>query len=58
MSDWTATQSAVEKCLPVHLLVNNVGAGANAAFVDVHEADVDRVMAVNFKSMISVTQVS
>jgi len=57
LSDWKASQAAVEKCLPVEMLVNNVGAGESVPFQDVSEADLDRIMAINFKSMMSVTQV-
>ena len=58
LSDWSASRAAAEKCLPVDMLVNNVGAASNVPFEDVSEADVDRLMAVNLKSMINVTQVT
>ena len=58
LSDWDSSRAAVESCLPVEMLVNNVGAGSTEPFEEVTEAGVDRLMAVNFKSMINVTQVA
>ena len=58
LSDWDSSRAAVEACLPVEMLVNNVGASSTEPFEEVTEAGVDRLMAVNFKSMINVTQVA
>jgi len=57
LSDWEASRSVVERCLPIDLLVNNVGAGSNQPFIEVSESQIDLMMNVNFKSMVSVTQV-
>ena len=58
LSDWEASCSVVERCLPIDLLVNNVGAGSNQPFIEVSESQIDLMMNVNFKSMVSVTQVT
>uniref|UniRef100_T1JFL0 Histone-binding protein RBBP4-like N-terminal domain-containing protein n=1 Tax=Strigamia maritima TaxID=126957 RepID=T1JFL0_STRMM len=57
VSNWNETKSAVEKYLPIHLLVNNAGTNIPESFLDVKPESIDKLMNVNLKAAINVSQV-
>lgn len=57
LTDWAATKKALESFGPVDHLVNNAGILICEEFLEITEQAVDKQFAVNFKSMINVTQV-
>lgn len=57
LADWDATRKAVEKVLPIDLLVNNAAVARLNPFLDITQEDFDLTFTVNVKSMLNVSQV-
>jgi L-xylulose reductase len=58
LANWKQTTEAVSKVLPIHHLVNNAGVLRPAVpFLEIQSEDVDKIMDVNFKAIINVSQV-
>jgi len=57
LSDWEYTRSIVESFGRLDHLVNNAGILFNEEFLNITEENLDKILAVNFKAMINVTQV-
>lgn len=57
LSDWTSTREAIQKIVPIHLLVNNAAAAALEPFLTTSPETFDRLMNVNVKAMMNVSQV-
>jgi len=57
LRDWKATAEAVKSVLPIHLLVNNAGAGCTVPFGQYLEEQYDDVFDNNVKQVMNVTQV-
>ncbi|XP_042862255.1 L-xylulose reductase-like [Penaeus japonicus] len=57
LSDWTATREAVQKIVPIHLLVNNAAMAALEPFLTTSPETFDNLMNVNVKALMNVSQV-
>jgi len=57
LADWTATRQAVEALPPIDLLVNNAGVINRDKFVDITPEEFDRILNVNLKAVMNVSQV-
>jgi len=57
--DWNATRAALENHLPdiMHGLVNNAGIGVDGTFMKIQPDGFDKVIGVNVKAIVNVTQV-
>jgi L-xylulose reductase len=57
LSDWNQSKSAIESLGPIDFLVNNAGVIDVYEFMDIDEASFDRIISVNLKAVIAVSQV-
>jgi len=57
--DWDAVQSTLDKILPpvVHGVVNNAGIGGTGGVMSCGEDEFDRIMGVNLRGIVAVSQV-
>ncbi|XP_033321445.2 L-xylulose reductase [Megalopta genalis] len=55
--DWEASRRAIQKVLPIDLLVNNAAVAVLQPFMEVTEQDFDLSFGANVKSIVNVTQV-
>ncbi|CAG7833965.1 unnamed protein product [Allacma fusca] len=57
LTNWEETAKAISQTLPIHHLVNNAGIpGPALPFLQIRPEDVDKVLDINFKAMINVSQ--
>jgi len=57
LSDWNQSKSAIESLGPIDFLVNNAGVIDVYEFMDIDEASFDRIISVNLKAVIALSQV-
>lgn len=57
LSDWKSTRDALEKVLPIDLLVNNAAAAKLHPFLEIPPEDVDALFNINLKAVINVSQI-
>lgn len=55
--DWNKTRKAIEKILPIDMLVNNAGVACLAPFLELSEEQFDLTMNVNVKAIFNITQI-
>ena len=56
VSDIKSTIALLESLLPIHLLVNNAAVAKLQSFLEVKEEDYDRIMQINLKSILFISQ--
>ena len=56
LTDWTATQRALQSVQPIDFVVNNAGICILEAVGDVTEEAVDKQLSLNLKAIINVSQ--
>jgi len=56
LSDWKATEKAVENLETVDYLVNNAGMAVKEDFFDISEANIDLIFGINVKALINLTK--
>ena len=56
VSDIKSTITLLQPFLPIHLLVNNAGVGCLQPFLEVTEEEYDRIMQINLKSILFISQ--
>ncbi|KAG7156068.1 L-xylulose reductase-like [Homarus americanus] len=57
LSDWTKTREAVQKIIPIHLLVNNAAFASVGPFLTASPEVFDHMFSVNVKAVMNVSQV-